>query len=211
VRQYPFRQSVATLSFLLAATAPQVVAQPPAPATSAPAAPAAKPAGKEVLIPARVNRVPNGNDYDNPDSEYCHKRSKSSENFVLFWAKEYGADPSTDPPANKRFDVDKALKECERFYEYYVNTLKWVDKEKSLASKYKFLIYVIGGTGGTAFGGSIENKIGALWTPASRINRAPYGALAHELGHSFQAILRADGYATFSGGPMFEMTAQYML
>src|SRR5215471_12381501 len=88
-------------------------------------------AGKEVLIPSRVTRVPNDNDYDNPDSEFCHKRSKSSENFVLFWAKEYGDDPATNPVENRRFDVDAALKECERFYEYYTNTLKWVDKQKS--------------------------------------------------------------------------------
>jgi len=167
---------------------------------------------KELLIPPRGNRaVPNDNDYDNPDSEFCHKRSKSSENFVLFWAKEYGDDPSANPVENRRFDVDAALKECERFYTYYTDTLKWVDKEKSLASKYKWLIYVIGGRGGTAFGGSIDNKIGALWTPATRINRQPYGVIAHELGHSFQAIGRADGAASFTGGSIHEMTSQYML
>jgi hypothetical protein len=187
----------------------------PCPFASAQADPPAKtstePAGKEVFIPPRVTRVPNDNDYNNPDSEFCHQRSKSSENFVLFWAKEYGDDPAANPAENKRFDADAALKECERFYDYYTNTLKWVDKEKSLASKYKFLIYVIGGRGGTAFGGSIDNKIGALWTPATRINRQPYGVIAHELGHSFQAIGRADGAASFTGGSIHEMTSQYML
>ncbi len=48
-----------------------------------------------MLIPSRVTRVLNNNDYDNPDSEFCHKRSKPSENFVLLWAKEYGDDPAT--------------------------------------------------------------------------------------------------------------------
>ena len=70
----------------------------------------------------------------------------------------------TNTDKNKRFDVDAAVKECERFYDYYVNTLKWVDKDKSYASKYKFLIFVIGGPGGTAFGGSIDTKIGATNT-----------------------------------------------
>ena len=117
----------------------------------------------------------------------------------------------TNAVENRRFDVEAVLKECDRFYDYYVNTLKWVDKEKSFATRYKFLIFVIGGTGGTAFGGSIDNKVGAFWTPATRINRAPYGVVAHELGHSFQALLRADGAASFSGGSIHEMTAQYML
>jgi len=92
-----------------------------------------------------------------------------------------------------------------------VNTLKWVDKENSLATRYKFLIFVIGGSGGTAFGGSIDNKVGAFWTPATRIHRPPYGVVAHELGHSFQALVRADGAASFSGGSIHEMTSQYML
>lgn len=168
-------------------------------------------AGKEVLIPEEIYSVPKGNDFNNPDSEFSNQRSKSTDNFVLFWAKEYGADPMTNAVANRRFDVDDILKECDRFYDYYVNTLKWVDKEKSYATKYKFLIFVIGGSGGTAFGGTAGDKVGAFWTPATRINRAPYGVVAHELGHSFQALVRADGAASFSGGSIHEMTSQYML
>ena len=154
---------------------------------------------------------PRDNDFDDPESEFCHARSKSTDNFVLFWAKEYGDDPAANEDERRRFNVDRCLSECERFFDYYVNTLKWVDKEKSVAAKYKFLIFVFGGRGGTAFGGAIDDKIGALWTPAVRINREPYGVLAHELGHSFQALLRADGGGGFRGGAIYEMTAQYML
>jgi hypothetical protein len=203
---YRFSWRIATALLFLLTSAALAADSDPSPTSSTSSH------GKEVFIPSRgVRRVPNDNDYDNPDSEFCHKRSKSSENFVLFWAKEYGDDPAANPVENRRFDVDAALKECERFYAYYTDTLKWVDKEKSLASKYKWLIYVIGGPGGTAFGGSIDNKIGALWTPATRINRQPYGVIAHELGHSFQAIGRADGAASFAGGSIHEMTSQYML
>jgi hypothetical protein len=169
-----------------------------------------QPAGKEVLIPQRVTRVPEGNDYNDPNSEFCYQRSRSTANLVLFWAKEYGDDPAANPVENRRFNVDRVLTECERFYEYYMDTLKWLDKETSQAAKYKFLIYVIGGSGGTAFGGAIDNRVGALWTPATRINREPYGVIAHELGHSFQAILRADGHPG-PGRGLHEMTSQYML
>lgn len=168
--------------------------------------------GKEVLIPEHITRVPDGNNFTNDDSEYCFKRSKSTDNFVLFWDKEYGDDPMTNADVRRRFNVDEILKESDRFYDYYLNTLKWVDKDKSYATRYKFLFFVIGGTGGTAFGGSIDNKVGAFWTPATRINKGPYGVVAHELGHSFQALGRADGAASFTGGGnIAEMTSQYML
>lgn len=187
-----------------------------APATDAPgrepiSIPATKPGGKELLIPARISRVPATNDFNNPDSEFSFSRSKISDHFALFWAKEYGDDPMTNSVVNRRFDVAEVLKEADRFYDYFVDTLKWVDKEKSLATKYKFLFFVIGGNGGTAFGGSIDNRVGAFWSPATRIHRPPYGVVAHELGHSFQALTRADGAASFSGGSIAEMTSQYML
>jgi hypothetical protein len=169
-------------------------------------------AGKEVLIPEHITRVPDGNNFTNDGSEYCFKRSKSTDNFVLFWDKEYGDDPMTNSVMNRRFNVDEILKESDRFYNYYLNTLKWVDKDKSYATKYKFLFFVIGGPGGTAFGGDIDNKVGAFWTPATRINHGPYGVVAHELGHSFQALGREDGAMSFTGGgSIAEMTSQYML
>jgi hypothetical protein len=179
--------------------------------TTFPASTSTNTGGKELLIPQHITRVPGGNDFNNPDSEFCFKHSRATDNFVLFWAREYGDDPMANSVTNRRFDVDAVLKESDRFYDYYVNTLKWVDKDKSLATKYKFLFFVIGGNGGTAFGGSIDDRIGAFWTPATRINHCPYGVVAHELGHSFQALVRADGAASFSGGSIGEMTSQYML
>jgi Family of unknown function (DUF6055) len=170
---------------------------------------------KDILIPAsRISNVPDTNDFDNPDAEYSWKHSKSTANFVLFWAKEYGDDPMTNAITNRRFDIDTILKESDRFYDFYVNDMKWVNKDTSYATKYKFLFFVIPSprTGtGTAFGGSVDNKIGAFWTPATRISRGPYGVVAHELGHSFQALVRADGAASFSGPNFGEMTSQWML
>src|SRR6185437_448029 len=166
--------------------------------------------GKEVLIPLHITRVPDTNDFYNPDSEFSFKHSKSTDNFVLFWDKEYGDDPMANAVTNLRFDVDEILKEADRFYNYYIDTLKWAD-DKSPAKKYMFLFFVIGGPGGTAFGGTIDNKIGAFWTPATRINHGPYGVVAHELGHSFQGLIRSEAGAGFSGGSINEMTSQWML
>lgn len=207
MRHQVFRNAAATLAVLFS-----IGGGPLANAQTNLTATIANKAGKEVLIPEHITRVPDGNNFTNDDSEYCFKHSKSTDNFVLFWDKEYGDDPMTNADVRRRFNVDEVLKESDRFYDYYLNTLKWVDKDKSYATKYKFLFFVIGGTGGTAFGGSIDDKVGAFWTPATRINHGPYGVVAHELGHSFQALGRADGAASFSGGgTIAEMTSQYML
>jgi len=166
--------------------------------------------GKETYIPARVWRVPENNDYNNDSSEYSHSRKAESENIAIFWAKEFGADPMRNPDSTRRFNVSEALTECERFYKFYVNDLKIVQKGHSLTDKYKILLYVIGGNEQTAFGGGAEDKIGILWTPAVRMRKAPYGALAHELGHAFQYLASNDN-GTGLKGPIMEMSAQYML
>jgi hypothetical protein len=165
---------------------------------------------KELYIPAKAMRVPDGNDYNSEESEFSFKRMVQSDNIAIFWHKEFGQDPMANPDSTRRFDVHNALKECERFYDYYVNDLKIVQKGKSLTDRYKMILYVIGGKEQTAFGGGVENKIGILWTPAVRMSKAPYGALAHELGHAFQYMSRADAQAG-PRGPVMEMSAQYML
>lgn len=175
------------------------------------------PTTKQLYIPSGVWMVPKDNDYTKDDSEFSNRRKAEAENVALFWSKEFGDDPSANPDPAKRFDVAQALKECERFYADYANTLGFVEKNHSVADTYKILVFVIGGEGGTAFGGG-EGPVGILWTPASRINRPPYGALAHELGHSFQYLVHADGAWGFTsaptgskGRPIFEMTSQFML
>jgi hypothetical protein len=165
---------------------------------------------KELYIPAKAMRVPDGNDYNSEESEFSYKRMVQSDNIAIFWHKEFGKDPMANPDSARRFDVQNALWECERFYDYYVNDLKIVQKGKSLTDQYKMILYVIGGTEQTAFGGGVENKIGILWTPAVRMSKAPYGALAHELGHAFQYMSRSDAKAG-PRGPVMEMSAQYML
>lgn len=169
-----------------------------------------KPGEKELYIPGKVFRIPDGNNYNSDTSEFSYSRMVESKNIVVFWSKEFGQDPMTNPVETKRFNVQDAVKELERFYDFYVNKLKLVVKGKSFTDQYKMILYVIGGSGATAFGGGTENKIGLLWTPAARMSKAPYGALAHELGHSFQYMIRADN-GRGPGGPISEMSAQYML
>ncbi|MFA5202526.1 MAG: DUF6055 domain-containing protein [Bacteroidales bacterium] len=165
---------------------------------------------KELYIPAEVYLVPKNNDYDNNESDYSFRRMAESDNIAIFWHKDYGDDPMKVSDERKRFDVQFALKECERFYNYYVNDLKVVQKGSSLTDKYKMLVYVFSGPEETAFGGGSDEKIGILWTNATRISKPPYGALAHEMGHCFQYLSGIDS-GTGPAGAIIEMSAQYML
>ena len=167
-------------------------------------------AAKELILPKNIDRIPENNDFDNNESEYSFNRMVEGDNIALLWSKEYGDDPMQNPELKKRFNPQESLRECERFYDYYVNVLKMVKKGDSLTDKYKMLLIVFGGDEGAAYGGGIDDKIGVMWTPAVRINRKPYGALAHEMAHCFQYLSRADsGHGPW--GPVGEMSAQYML
>ena len=172
------------------------------------AAPNANPAKKELYLPKRPSRSRGDNDYNDPNSEFCFKRMVQGDNVAIFWSKEYGSDPMTNPDPNKTFDVNNMLSECERFYKAYVDDLKLVVKGKSVTDKYKLIVFVIGGPGGTAYGGG-DGDIGTLSTPATRVHKKPYGVLAHEMIHCFQFMSRADGAP--GGGVNGEMAAQYGL
>ncbi|RKR05018.1 hypothetical protein C8C83_4347 [Flavobacterium sp. 90] len=165
---------------------------------------------KELYIPKKVWMLPENNDYKDPKSDYNFDHMITSANFAIFWHKDYGKDPMLNTEVTERFDPNKMLSECERIYNVYVNQLKLVQSGNSLTDKYKILIFVFKGEEKAAFGGGDEDKVGIFWTPAVRVNKEPYGVLAHELGHSFQYLSHAD---TGKGpdGTIMEMSAQYML
>ncbi|MBW8017709.1 MAG: hypothetical protein FVQ82_16160 [Planctomycetes bacterium] len=165
---------------------------------------------KKLYLPEKIWMVAEGNDYDKEESDYCYKRMVEGANVAIFWHKEYGDDPMANKNENKRFDVNFMLKEGERAYDCFVNDLKLVEKGKSISDKYKLLVFVYGGDGGSAYGGGAANEVGVFWTPATRVNKTPYGVLGHEMGHSFQFLSRIDS-GIGANGSINEMSAQYVL
>lgn len=169
---------------------------------------------KELYIPEDVRNQPGGLESDT--GEYSFKRMKQTENLAIFWSKKFGSDPMAQSDSMLRFDVDYILKEGERIYQYYVNDLKFVEKGNSISDKYKCLIFIVDSKDATAYGGGNDNKVGVFWAPPVRMRKAPFGALAHEMGHSFQYLLsidRANNNRKGGGGSygLAEMTSQYML
>lgn len=173
---------------------------------------------KEIYLPAKIWNVPENNDFSQDTSEFSYKRMRQTDNIAIFWSKKFGDDPMANPVEKERFNVDEILTEGERIYKYYVNDLKFVEKGKTIMDKYKCLIFIINSKDNTAFGGGDEDKVGIFWAPPARMSKGPFGALAHELGHSFQYLLDADkglynpesakGVGSYS---FVEMTSQYML
>ena len=86
------------------------------------------------------------------------------------------------------------------------------EKVSSKADEYKMMVMVMYSNEGTAYGGTYDDFIGALWVAPNRIQDEKMNCMAHELGHSFQLQIPADKAGDAWGGSgFFEMTSQWML
>ena len=167
----------------------------------------AKSAKKEIFIPAKSLKE---NKFNQPDGQFSYDYMTESENLVLFWAKSFGKEPTKYADKGKRFCPEEILREGERFYNYYVDKLKFVDKKKSFSSRYKMIIWMYDDQT-SAFGWGDEG-VGMMWMRPCRAQSYPYCALAHEMGHSFQYMVGADGARSFPvSSPLVEYTSQWML
>lgn len=167
-------------------------------------------AQKKIFIPEDFKDM----DLNNPESKWCYKRSVETENLIYFWEKGFGNDLSNPPLLEgkpMKFDLDNLKNRVEGFYRYFRDTLKF-SLPGSKADRYKMMVMINYSLDGTAYGGTYDNFIGALWVAPNRIQDKKLNCLAHELGHSFQLQIPADSVGDAWGGSGFyEMTSQWML
>lgn len=167
------------------------------------------PAGKEIYIPEEFKN----DDFTSAQSKYSFCRMAYTDDIVAFWEKPFGDDLTKSPSLNGHdmtVDVQALLKAAQRFYTYYKDTLHFITPG-SIADKYRMMIMIMYSEDGTAYGGAYDNKIGALWVTPLRLHEKKYNCIAHELGHSFQAQIGADGVTSAGGGGLWEYTSQWML
>lgn len=168
----------------------------------------ARSAKKEIFIPKKTLKE---NKFNQPDGEFNYDHMAESENLVLFWAKSFGKDPTTYSDKSKRFYPEEILREGERFYNFYAHKLKFVDRKKSFSSRYKMIIWMHNDDKTTAYGWGDEG-VGMMWMRPCRTQSYPYCPLAHEMGHSFQYMVGADGARSFPVISSFvEYSSQWML
>lgn len=123
------------------------------------------------------------------NTPYCYDRSVQTDNWIVFWQKGFGSDPST---AAGSYKVNMtALKEvAEKSYSTYVDSLKMVLKGSSLTDKYKMMIFLLYQTDWAAYGSGQDEKVGTLHVNAAAANINT--VLAHEIGHCFEYMTGAD-------------------
>lgn len=167
------------------------------------------PSGKKIYIPREFKNT----DFNDPANRYSYHRMAYTDDIVVFWEAGFGEDMSNAPDLNgksMKVDVNNILKQTERFYRYYRDTLKFI-YPGSKADSLRMMVMVNYSEEGTAYGGSMDDVIGALWVTPSRLQDPKLNAVAHELGHSFQAQIGADHGNSAGGGSIWEMTSQWML
>ena len=170
------------------------------------------PEGKKLYRPLEFS----GQDWKVDTFAYCYDRMACTENLAIFWEKGFGNDLSNPPQLDgndMHVDLENLKTKLESFYTYYRDKLNFVN-EGSLSEQYRMMVMIQYSLEGTAYGGTYDNKIGAFWAAPNRLQDENLNTVAHELGHSFQLQMIADGSDGWSGGAgsgFYEMTSQWML
>lgn len=167
-------------------------------------------AQKKIYIPEDLRKM----DLQADTSQWSFKRSIETDDLILMWERGFGSDTSNPPMLEGKpmsFNLTNLRDRVQEFYHFFRDTLAFT-RPGSKADKYKMMVMVNYSLDGTAYGGTFDNFIGALWVAPNRIQDTKMNCMAHELGHSFQLQIPADSVGDAWGGSgFFEMTSQWML
>ena len=188
---------------------------------------------KKIYIPEDLR----GMDLQADSSKWSFNRSAETDDLIFMWERGFGQDTSNPPMLEGKpmsFNLNNLIDCVQSFYTFFHDTLAFVQtpsdspllrgremggsplqkgREKvSKCDEYKMMVMVMYSNDGTAYGGTYDNFIGALWVAPNRIQDTKMNCMAHELGHSFQLQIPADSVGDAWGGSgFFEMTSQWML
>lgn len=148
-------------------------------------------AQKQVYIPQSMRAA-----LESDDGQWSYERSRQSENFIIFWEKGFGSDPSTaSAPAgssfNYRVDVDEVLRVADEAFDYYTDELGFVVRGASKTDTYKMVIRLYYQEEWLATGSGEDDMIGVLNINPATVQPAGH-TVAHEVGHCFQYQTHCD-------------------
>ena len=165
---------------------------------------------KKIYIPEDLRKM----DLQADTSQWSLKRSIETDDLILMWERGFGHDTSNPPMLEGKpmgFNLANLRDRVQSFYTFFRDTLQF-SLPGSKCDQYKMMVMVMYSLDGTAYGGTYDNFIGALWVAPNRIQDTKMNCMAHELGHSFQLQIPADSVGDAWGGSgFFEMTSQWML
>ncbi|MBN1761209.1 MAG: hypothetical protein JW863_22990 [Chitinispirillaceae bacterium] len=169
-------------------------------------------AQKEVYLPQFIRNM----DLNSSSSQWCHARSRESDNVVVFWESGFGSDPSTTS-GSYRVDMNALLDGAEKNYAFYRDSLKFAIEGSSVTDRYKLMIFLLYSTDWTANGSGQDDLVGSLHVSVPAANNKT--VVAHEMGHCFQYITGCDGDGGYQyglgdngagGNGFWEQCAQWM-
>ena len=165
---------------------------------------------KKIYIPEDLRKM----DLQADTSQWSFKRSIETDDLILMWERGFGQDTNNPPQLEGKpmgFNLENLRDRVQGFYNFFRDTLEF-SKPGSKCDEYKMMVMVMYSLDGTAYGGTYDDFIGALWVAPNRIQDEKMNCMAHELGHSFQLQIPADSMGDAWGGSgFFEMTSQWML
>ena len=164
---------------------------------------------KKIYIPEDLRKM----DLQADTSQWSLKRSIETDDLILMWERGFGHDTGNPPMLEGKpmsFNLENLKNRVQGFYHFFRDTLAF-SLPGSKCDQYKMMVMVMYSLDGTAYGGTYDNFIGALWVAPNRIQDEKMNCMAHELGHSFQLQIPADSVGDAWGGSgFFEMTSQWM-
>lgn len=132
-------------------------------------------------------------DVNDPNNAYYIGRTRQTKNWILFWEKGYGENPTVFTCGNYTIDMDELLKNADKAFEFYADSLKYIRRGASKTDTYKMVIRLrYEPSEWEATGSGVDNLIGLLtltpWAAPSR----DWQTLFHEIGHCFQYQVHCD-------------------
>lgn len=168
------------------------------------------PEGKTIFIPEDMK----GMNLQDPNSEWSYHRMECTENMAIFWQKGFGESLATPPDLEgkpMKVDLENLKNRLETFYSFYRDTLHFT-YPNSAAERTRMMVMLHYSLEGTAYGGTYDDSIGALWIAPNRVQDEKLNCIAHELGHSFQCQIGADRpEGEWQAYGFYEMASQWML
>lgn len=153
-------------------------------------------------------------------SQFTWTKTAQSANFTIIWGDSAGLDPTVATNTNLVFNPMNILDTMETIYQEFINIGFANDTIGTNLNLYKIPIIMLNtygpsGPTGWAFGGQVDDKIGAFW--ANPLAMQDGGVAAHELTHSLQAQIVIDfrtpnamGYAWVNTQIFWETHANFM-
>lgn len=144
--------------------------------------------------PGRIVYKPsnwNSNDYTKETSRWCYQRSMESEHFIVFWDKDFGADP-TKAKSGYSFNPKTLLNNGEKCFKVYAEELGFIEPGNSATDDYKIHMYVYYQTDWKAEGSGYDHKVGSFNVSPGAVDSRSGQTVAHEIGHTFQYLVKCD-------------------